>query len=91
MVGGVRLMLYDQTVAISRRHQRLVWLVRSGGFSTPTLAKELGVSDQTVYRDILHLKRSGYVIRPQRRGGGWAYVLVSEPPAPKAEEEGTSP
>lgn len=80
-------MLYDRTLGISRRHQRLIRLVRAGGFSTPTLAKELGVSDQTVYRDILHLKRSGYVIRPQRQSGGWAYVLVSEPPNYHTEEE----
>ncbi len=84
-------MLYDRTFGISRRHHRLVRLVRSGGFSTPTLAKELGVSDQTVYRDILHLKRSGFVIRSKRQSGRWAYVLVSEPPRYQTKEEGLSP
>jgi biotin operon repressor len=83
-------MLYERTVGITRRHREILRLVRSGEFSTPDLAKELGVSDQTVYRDILHLKRSGFVIRPQRHSDGWSYVLVSEPPASQNESGGIS-
>jgi DeoR/GlpR family transcriptional regulator of sugar metabolism len=79
-------MLYERTIGITRRHERLLRLIRSGEFSTPALAKELGVSDQTIYRDILHLKRSGYTIRPRRRAGGWFYVLGSEPETSHPEE-----
>jgi DeoR/GlpR family transcriptional regulator of sugar metabolism len=74
-------MRYERTLGITRRHEQLIHLIRTGTFSTPTLAEKLGVSDQTIYRDILHLKRQGYVIRPERQAEGWAYVLLSEPAA----------
>ena len=36
------------------------------------LGERVGRPDQTVYRDILHLKRSGFVIRSKRQSGKWA-------------------
>ena len=72
-------MRYERTLGITRRHKQLIRLIRTGAFSTPALAERLGVSDQTIYRDVLHLRGRGYVIRSERHSEGWAYVLVSEP------------
>ncbi len=78
-------MRYERTLGITRRHEQLIRLIRTGVYSTPALAEKLGVSDQTIYRDILHLKRRGYVIRSERHAEAWAYVLVSEPAAKRRQ------
>ena len=68
-------MRYERTFSIGRRHRKLIGLIRSGRFSTPSLARRLGVSDQTVYRDIMSLKERGYAIRSVKQGQKWAYQL----------------
>jgi len=40
-----------------------------------TIAEALGVSEQTVYRDILFLKKRGHPIRAVRLPSNWAYQL----------------
>jgi biotin operon repressor len=72
-------MRYERYLAIAGRHERLIDLIRSGEFSSPDLAEQLGVSEQTVYRDIDYLKQHGYSIRSQRHTDGWAYHLLAEP------------
>ena len=71
-------MRYERAIAISRRHEELLALVRSGSYSSPALAKKLGVSEPTVYRDILFLKRQGHPIESVRLSANWAYQLVSK-------------
>lgn len=71
-------MRYDRAIAISKRHEELLALVQSGSYSSPSLAKKLSVSEQTVYRDILFLKRQGYSIESVKLSSSWAYQLVAE-------------
>lgn len=70
-------MRYDRSMAIKRRHEGILSLVRDGAHSSRGLAAELGVSEQTIYRDILFLKTSGHRIDAVRRAKGWAYKLLS--------------
>jgi len=72
-------MRYEKSLAIQSRHDRLVDLIRTGRFSSPDLAQKLGVSEQTIYRDIDFLKRRGFSIRSQKHSDGWAYHLLAEP------------
>ena len=72
-------MRYERALAISERHERLIELIRSGEFSTPTLAEKLVVSEQTIYRDIDFLKKCGFSIQSQKHSNAWAYHLLAEP------------
>jgi predicted DNA-binding transcriptional regulator YafY len=72
-------MRYERSLTIANRLDRLIELIRSGGFSSPGLADKLKVSEQTIYRDIDFLKQRGYSIRSERHADGWAYHLLSEP------------
>jgi DeoR/GlpR family transcriptional regulator of sugar metabolism len=72
-------MRYERSLAIAKRHDRLIELIRSGEYSSPTLAQELNVSEQTIYRDIDFLKKRGYYIRSEKHADGWAYHLLEEP------------
>jgi biotin operon repressor len=69
-------MRYDRGLAISRRHEELLSLVRSGAYSSEVLAEKLGVSPPTIYRDVLFLKRQGHPIESVRLSAKWAYRLV---------------
>lgn len=69
-------MRYERSLAISKRHKNLLALIRQGAHSSPSLAEELGVSEQTVYRDILFLKTQGYLIKAVRLSANWAYKLL---------------
>ncbi len=69
-------MRYDRMLAIAKRHENLLALVGKGAYSSPLLAEKLQVSEQTVYRDILCLKRLGHGIRSVRLPEGWAYQLA---------------
>lgn len=72
-------MRYGRALAIATRHEALIGLVRAGEFSSHDLAKTLGVSEQTIYRDIDFLKQRGYSIRSEKHADGWAYHLLAEP------------
>ena len=74
-------MRYERSLAIARRHDRLIELIRTGEFSSPDLARRLKVSEQTIYRDIDFLKQRGYSIRSEKHIDGWAYHLHAEPAA----------
>lgn len=71
-------MRYEKSLAIQNRHDRLVELIRTGRFSSPVLAQKLGVSEQTIYRDIDFLKQKGFSIRSEKHTDGWAYHLLAE-------------
>jgi biotin operon repressor len=72
-------MRYERSLAVTNRLERLAEFIRMGDYSTPALAIKLAVSEQTVYRDIMFLKRRGYQIRSVKLSAGWAYRLLSEP------------
>lgn len=71
-------MRYDRSTAISKRHENILALIGAGSHSSRTLAAELGVSEQTIYRDILFLKTLGHNIEAVRRATNWAYRLFSD-------------
>ena len=66
-------MRYERSIAITKRHSHLLALVERGEMACGELAQKLGVSEQTVYRDILFLKRQGHPIRSIRLPDRWAY------------------
>jgi transposase len=68
-------MLYQRSLEIERRLEAVLALVRSGGYSTPMIAEELGVSVPTVSRAICALKERGHQIRAEKQFDGWSYVL----------------
>lgn len=68
-------MLYRRSMEIEDRLQAVLTLIQAGGFSTPGIAAELGVSIPTVSRVVSALRERGHRIRSVRRGGGWSYVL----------------
>lgn len=71
-------MLYQRSLDIERRLQTVLRLIRSGNFSTPTIAERVGVSIPTVSRDVTALRERGYDIRSERKGEGWRFVLATE-------------
>jgi biotin operon repressor len=72
------LMRYERALAIADRHDRLIKLIQSGDYSSYDLAEQLGVSEQTIYRDIDFLKQRGFAIRSEKHSDGWAYHLLAE-------------
>lgn len=69
-------MLYQRSLDIERRLAKVLRLIRSGGYSTPMIAEELGISIPTVSRDVTALRERGHNIRSHRKGEGWRFVLV---------------
>lgn len=72
-------MRHNRSLAIVGRLEQLLDLISSGAYSTPALAKQLAVFQQTIYRDVLFLRRRGFVIRSGRLSTGWSYHLLAEP------------
>jgi biotin operon repressor len=72
-------MRYKKALAIPGRLDRLIELIRMGAYSSLDLARKLKVSEQTIYRDIGHLKENGYEICAKKHAAGWAYHLLDEP------------
>lgn len=70
-------MRYDRSVAISKRHEEILLLVKSGTYSSEALAEKLGVSIPTIYRDVLFLKRQGYPLVSVKLSSKWAYQFGS--------------
>lgn len=69
-------MLYQRSLDIEKRLKTILRLIRSGGYSTPMLAEELGVSIPTISRDVNALRDRGHDIRSKRVVSGWRYVLA---------------
>jgi predicted DNA-binding transcriptional regulator YafY len=72
-------MRYERTLAIAGRLEKLVEMIRTGEYGTPALAEKLGVSDQTIYRDILYLRQHGYKINATKHSSGWTYGIIADP------------
>jgi len=76
-------MPYQRSLEIEQRLQTMLQLIRSGTYSTPMLAKRLGVSIPTASRHLTALRARGYHIRSERRDGRWRYVLAPGVPTPR--------
>lgn len=68
-------MLYQRSLDIERRLEAVLHMIRKGVYSTPKIARTLGVSIPTVSRDVTALRQRGHNIRSQRNSKGWRYVL----------------
>lgn len=71
-------MLYQRSLDIERRLEAVLGMIHKGTYSTPMIAKELGVSIPTVSRDVTALRQRGYDIRAERGDQGWRYLLIQK-------------
>ncbi len=71
-------MPFERSLEIERRLEEVLRLIRTGRFSTPMLAEEVGVSIPTISRCVTALRVRGFDIRAEKHGGGWRYVLVGK-------------
>lgn len=69
-------MPFERSLEIERRLDGVLRLIRTGRFSTPMLAEEVGVSIPTISRCVLALRARGYDIRAEKHASGWRYVLA---------------
>lgn len=81
--------MYERLFSIEKRLQRVLELVRARCYSTPAIAKKLGVSVPTVSRDVTALRERGHDIRAERDGASWRYVLATAGRGPQADRKGT--
>jgi biotin operon repressor len=72
-------MIYQQSLEIERRLDHVLRLIRTGRYSTPMLAEEVGVSIPTISRCVTTLRARGHDIRAENHGSRWRYILVSAP------------
>jgi biotin operon repressor len=84
-------MFYQRSLEIETRLQMVLNLVRSGRYSTPMIANQLGVSIPTVSRDVTALRERGHEIRAERRHGAWRYVLAAVSSKMQVAPHGRSP
>jgi biotin operon repressor len=68
-------MPFERSLKIERRLDTVLDLVRTVGYSTPMLAKTIGVSIPTISRCVTALRARGYPIRAKKHEDGWHYVL----------------
>lgn len=68
-------MRYTKSLEIEQRLATALSLIESGQYSTPMLAKELGVSIPTISRIVAALRERGHDIKSERRVDGWRYVI----------------
>jgi len=68
-------MPFERSLEIERRLDHVLYLIRTGRFSSPKLAAEVGVSIPTISRCVTALRLRGYDIRAENQGDAWRYVL----------------
>ena len=71
-------MVYQQSLEIERRLDRVLSLIRTGRYSTPMLADAIGVSIPTISRCVTALRARGHDIKATKHGNGWRYALAGE-------------
>jgi len=77
-------MRYQHSLDIHERLEAVLHLVETGRYSTPALAKEIGVSVPTISRIVAALRERGHDIRAERTSKGWRYTLNGKT-APKRQ------
>ncbi len=63
---------------IHERIEEVLRLIKTGEYSTPALAEEIGVSVPTISRIVAALRGQGYDIHSERSETGWRYVLTKD-------------
>jgi transposase len=71
-------MPFERSLEIEQRLETVLRLIRTGGYSTPMLADEVGVSIPTISRCVTALRLRGHDIRAEKNGGGWRYVVTEK-------------
>jgi len=71
-------MPFERSLEIARRLDDVLSLIRTGRYSTPMLAEEIGVSIPTISRCVTALRVRGHDIRAENHGDGWRYVLADK-------------
>jgi predicted DNA-binding transcriptional regulator YafY len=71
-------MPFERSLEIERRLDNILRLIRTGRYSTPMLAEEVGVSIPTISRCVTALRVRGHDIRAEKNGDGWRYVLAGK-------------
>lgn len=71
-------MRYQQSLEVHERIEEVLRLIKTGRYSTPALAEEVGVSVPTISRIVAVLRERGHDIRSERTKQGWRYVLRSQ-------------
>jgi biotin operon repressor len=69
-------MLYARSLGIEQRLDHVLRLIKTGRYSTPMLAEEVGVSIPTISRCVCALRERGHDIRSEKHGSNWRYVFV---------------
>lgn len=69
-------MFYARSIEIEQRLDNVLRLIKNRRYSTPMLAKEVGVSIPTISRCVCALRGRGHNIRSERHGKSWRYVVV---------------
>jgi predicted DNA-binding transcriptional regulator YafY len=81
-------MPFERSLEIERRLDEVLRLIRTGRFSTPMLAEEVGVSIPTISRCVTALRLRGHVIRAEKHENGWRYVLAGKAVGPRKPKSG---
>jgi biotin operon repressor len=76
---GVPEMPFERSLEIERRLDDVLRLIRTGRYSTPMLAEEVGVSIPTISRCVTALRERGYDIKSLKEAKGWRYILAKKP------------
>lgn len=74
-------MRYQLALEIRERIEEVLRLIRTGEYSTPALAKAVGVSIPTISRIVAALREQGHDIQAERTSRGWRYVIDDYRPA----------
>jgi biotin operon repressor len=72
-------MLYQRSLEIEHRLDAVLQLIQTGNYSTPMLAKEIGVSIPTISRCVTALRGRGHPIQAEKFESGWRYFLKIDP------------
>lgn len=83
-------MPFERSLEIERRLEDILRLIRTGRYSTPALAAEVGVSIPTISRCVEALRLRGHDIRAEKDESGWRFVVVGKQnPQKKRARAGT--
>jgi biotin operon repressor len=80
---GITEMPFERSLEIESRLDQILRLIRTGRYSTPKLAEEVGVSIPTISRCVTALRERGHDIRAEKHEGGWRYKIGDELPLPQ--------
>jgi hypothetical protein len=71
-------MLYQRSLEIQHRLDAVLQLIHTGNYSTPMLAKEIGVSIPTISCCLTALRGRGHPIQAEKFENGWRYFLRND-------------